>query len=191
MIAKGATNTGDTVLLSTKTGVVGSMETDEEIAWADDCAGTVGFTLTPSMVTAMDGTVNQNPGYRCGVHVDVMRGNFMICQGKPFGDLDNNCVVNLLDWSLFAQNWLANGVTFDDDLDGDGFISSDYGGYDCDDDNPNIHPAALEILGNGEDENCNGTIDDLEICDNGIDDDADGDIDCDDSDCNVFPDCLP
>ena len=191
VIAKGATNTGDTVLLSAKTGVVGSMETDEEIAWADDGAGTVGFTLTPSMVTAMDGTVDQNPGYRCGVHVDVMRGNFMICQGKPFGDLDNNCVVNLLDWSLFAQNWLANGVTFDDDLDGDGFISSDYGGYDCDDDNPNIHPAALEILGNGEDENCNGTIDDLEICDNGIDDDADGDIDCDDSDCNVFPDCLP
>lgn len=35
-----------------------------------------------------------------------------------------------------------------------------------------------------------GRIDDTEICDNGIDDNADGDIDCEDSDCNIFPDCL-
>ena len=58
----------------------------------------------------MLGTVNQNPGYRCGVHVGAMRGDFVICQGTPLGDLDNNCIVDLLDYSLFAQNWMFNNI---------------------------------------------------------------------------------
>ena len=35
-----------------------------------------------------------------------MRGAFPICPGTPAGDLDGNCVVNLADWVLLAQNWL-------------------------------------------------------------------------------------
>lgn len=191
VLAKGPDSTQDTVLLSMKTDTGVPLESDSEIAWEDDGVGTASFTLTQDLYAAMlGGGINQTPGYRCGIHVSSMRGDFGICLDKPIGDLDGNCVINLLDFSLFAQDWLVNGIPIYDQ-DGDGFISSAYGGYDCDDTNPNIHPAALEIPGNLVDENCNDTIDDTEICDNGLDDDADFDIDCDDSDCNVFPDCLP
>jgi arylsulfatase A-like enzyme len=41
------------------------------------------------------------------------------------------------------------------DGDGDGFSDS-FGGRDCDDDDPNVHPAQIEIVGNGIDDNCAG-----------------------------------
>ena len=41
------------------------------------------------------------------------------------------------------------------DRDGDGYASL-LGGGDCDDDDPKVHPAALERLGSGRDENCDG-----------------------------------
>ncbi len=41
------------------------------------------------------------------------------------------------------------------DLDGDGFASW-LGGLDCDDDDPSVSPAALELVGNGIDDNCGG-----------------------------------
>jgi arylsulfatase A-like enzyme len=41
------------------------------------------------------------------------------------------------------------------DLDGDGFASM-LGGTDCDDDDPLVDPTAIELVGNGLDDNCTG-----------------------------------
>jgi len=43
-----------------------------------------------------------------------------------------------------------------DDLDGDGYYDEVCGGIDCDDQDPFVYPCALEIPGNGIDEDCSG-----------------------------------
>jgi len=70
-------------------------------------------------------------------------------------------------------------VTDITDLDGDGY----YANQDCDDNNPNVHPGAVEITYNGLDDDCNSAT---------PDDDLDGDgyllaVDCNDNNPNVHP----
>ena len=65
------------------------------------------------------------------------------------------------------------------DLDRDGYNDEACGGVDCDDEDPSINPEALEICGNGIDDDCDGK-------DDQADDDGDGYIDeaCGGDDCN-------
>ncbi|MGA1842706.1 MAG: MopE-related protein [bacterium] len=62
------------------------------------------------------------------------------------------------------------------DNDGDGFSLCR---RDCDDADPNVNPGAIEIC-DGEDNNCNGEIDEGDVCDISGDLDGDNDVDCDD-----------
>jgi hypothetical protein len=89
----------------------------------------------------------------------------------PFGNPDG---VSYLDGNCFS---------FDsaEDLDGDGITAC----FDCNDNNPDIYPGQVESC-NGEDDNCNGDIDE------GFDTDGDGYTscggDCDDSNADIHPD---
>jgi len=48
------------------------------------------------------------------------------------------------------------------DMDGDGHLSEEHGGADCDDGNPEVHPDSLERLANGLDDDCDGVVDTLD-----------------------------
>lgn len=76
VLAKGSSARSDIVLLS-QGGSTGPFESDPEVDWVDNSAGTVTFTLTPGLYNAMmePGHV---PGYRCRVHLFTTRGNFNV-----------------------------------------------------------------------------------------------------------------
>jgi hypothetical protein len=59
------------------------------------------------------------------------------------------------------------------DADGDGFQDEAYGGNDCDDSDPAVHPAATEVC-NGVDDDCSGSADDGLLAPWYPDDDGDG-----------------
>ena len=72
------------------------------------------------------------------------------------------------------------------DVDRDGHAAPSCGGDDCDDDNPDVHPRALELC-NDRDDDCDGETDE------GLDADSDGykicgdEPDCDDEDETIHP----
>jgi hypothetical protein len=64
------------------------------------------------------------------------------------------------------------------DEDEDGYIAASDQGDDCDDNDPDVHPDAEEVCGDGVDNDCDGTVDSVG------DTDADGVDACDDCDDN-------
>lgn len=74
----------------------------------------------------------------------------------PYNGIDEDC----------------NGNGNDEDLDGDGFLYNSLLSLypppigvpdDCDDLDPNVHPAAIEDNSNGIDDNCNGQVDEFSV----------------------------
>lgn len=109
VIAKDANSSGDTVLLSMASGVNPSWETDSRVGWTYDGQGTAAFTLTPKLYNAMTDS-GKRPGYRCGIHVSTMRGDFDVCLESLEGDLDGDCDVDLFDFAEFAPLWLEDNI---------------------------------------------------------------------------------
>lgn len=80
LIAKGADANGDEVLLSMKAGIDAPFAADESVEWRDTGTGTVAFTLTNELWASLQGTEQQSPGYRCGVHRQTMRGGLVLSE---------------------------------------------------------------------------------------------------------------
>lgn len=76
VLSKGPSVNADVPLL-TMGPTTSSFESDPDVAWEDDGAGTVTFTLTLGLYNAMveSGRV---PGYRCLLHTVTMRGDFNV-----------------------------------------------------------------------------------------------------------------
>lgn len=83
VLAKGASAGADIPLLSMGT-TTSPFESDPDVAWEDDGAGTVTFTLTLNLYNAMTES-DRVPGYRCRPHASLMRGNFNVL-GLPLID---------------------------------------------------------------------------------------------------------
>jgi hypothetical protein len=104
-------------------------------------------------------------------------------------DKDNNC-------EGIVDDGCPGRMCDDEDGDGYGVGPGCPGPQDTDDHDPDVHPGATEICGDGKDNNCNGIVDDG--CTGCTDTDGDGygvgdgcgplvDRDCDDSDPSVHP----
>ncbi len=96
--------------------------------------------------------------------------------------------VNGNPWSSAAEINILGSETSGNEVvdgDGDGYKESD---GDCNDSDASIHPDAVEICGDGIDQDCNGS--DL-TCPEDIDNDGDGFTenqgDCNDSDASIYP----
>ncbi len=121
----------------------------------------------------------------------VYPGNIEICGDNK----DNNC-----DGSLDEAGCVCP------DNDGDGHSLTICGGDDCDDSDPDVYAGAIELCGDGKDNNCDGLSDCADYsscatdpnCLTCVETDVDGDgystsggacgpIDCDDNDSSVYP----
>lgn len=109
VIAKGANSGLDDVLLSAKPGVTGTFESSPNVGWVDNGAGTVTFTMHQFLYNAMT-VPDKRPGYRGGIYVSDLRGDFDICAAPIAGDIDGDCKADFYDFALFGQDWLDNNI---------------------------------------------------------------------------------
>ena len=88
---------------------------------------------------------------------DVSTGD---CNGANCAEICDDGIDNDGDFDVDCDD-LECHDSCDWDGDGDGFDSSDSGGGDCDDTNPEINPTAVEVC-DGIDNNCTGLIDEAD-----------------------------
>ncbi|MEW5847490.1 MAG: putative metal-binding motif-containing protein [Myxococcota bacterium] len=104
-------------------------------------------------------------------HLDwePLAGKDMITPRAHFALLSNATARESL---TCASNPVVNDVCQNPDLDGDGFRSVACQGFDCDDNNAAVNPAALEVCGDGVDNDCVGGDEVCQLPDAGVPPDA-------------------
>jgi len=156
-----------------------------------------GAFATNSYLNSVNNTCGTN--YGCGLcHVDPGGGGPLTADGSAFKSSGHD--------PCFFCPEICNPQACTD-ADGDGYFAESGCGtsVDCDDNDPNVNPGAIEICDDGIDNDCDGMIDCAdkqcgansacapsvtpEICDDGIDNDGDGKVDCADRDCRKDPSC--
>lgn len=109
----------------------------------------------------------------------------VIAPGGSFNpsDYEDGDEITLTGILLESGTFQATGVVEGADEDGDGFISSEDGGEDCDDTDETVNPDAEEVA-DGIDNDCDGNIDEVDADEDGFDEFED----CDDLDASINPD---
>ena len=79
------------------------------------------------------------------------------------GEIDEGTTANCDDGDPYTIDTYVNGACIAEpvpgaDFDDDGFVATQVGGDDCDDDDPAINPGAPEVV-DGVDNDCDGTVD--------------------------------
>ncbi len=112
----------------------------------------------------------------------ICLGPITPCDYDLPGDLNNDCYVDIIDFSIFSSNWLqccpGPSCTLIDN-DGDGYPPS----QDCDECDPNVHVGMNEICNDGIDNNCDGQIDE-EACE------CETHVQCDDNSLCTIDSCV-
>ncbi|MCO4768473.1 MAG: hypothetical protein KDA24_00475 [Deltaproteobacteria bacterium] len=139
-----------------------SSDQDADGTLNPDCGGDDCDDLDPD-VSPIDDEVCDGKDNDCNDVVDDLDADSdgfvdVACGGDDCNDLRPQ-VFPGADEACDGLDTDCNGVENDVDLDGDGAIDADCGGDDCHDGDPAIVPGAEEICDDGEDNDCNGGVD--------------------------------
>lgn len=91
---------------------------------------------------------------RCMQHNTLVVGVNNLPGASPYTTFDLRGLGNVIDPYLEEMGWEDLKEISQADNDGDGYTKNE---GDCDDNNKNIHPGAIEICGDGIDQDCNGS----------------------------------
>jgi MYXO-CTERM domain-containing protein len=127
------------------------------------------FSASENLLNVTDTTFDTgNIGFWCydngngtgGCAFDDVVVSIPDSDGDGVADVDDDCPSDA-DASQTDTDGDGLGDACDDDLDGDGYVSTAVGGTDCDDADATVSPAGTESCATAADDDCDGTTNDI------------------------------